>query len=185
MSFKATYLVRALQTGVNNIRVRYNWSGGNKIIPTPITEGDCSTKNIEYVGQEFGYAYYRVNSTTRINKNDPPMKLGVSINNMADPDMKASTHLLTNINVKTKLLTMTVILPEEYKYTNVEYLEYLHSTDDDHWHKYTSNKHRAIVDITTDQDKRTLIKWEIKNPILGGKYVISWKYLKENDKIRE
>lgn len=180
MNFKAFYLVKALQTGVDNIRVRYNWSGDNPIAPYPITAGDCSTKNVEYIGQEFGYAYYRVNSTTKINKNDPSMKLGVSITNMEDPDMKASTHLLTNINVKTKLLIMTVILPEKYKFTNVEYLEYLHSTDDDHWHKYTAINHPKTVNITTNNNK-THITWTVHNPILGGKYIIRWKHLCEND----
>ena len=178
MYFKALFTVKALQTGVDYIRVRYNWSGANGLnekMLTPITSDGYSTDRIIYDGKEFGYTFYKIYSRTSINRDDVPLKLGLEIKDMQDPEKKASPHLLTNINVKTDLLKMHVILPHDIAINpnDVEFLEYVHATDDHHWHRYTESSCKSVA-INKLPDNGTQIEWIITHPIIGGKYVIKW-----------
>lgn len=176
MQFRSELTVKPLETGVEYIRTRYNWSGGSAIKPEPITDDGFMTGRIESDGEEFGYRFYRVFSKVMLNGNDHPIKLGVKICNLVDVNKTASPHLLTSINVETDELVLRVILPKELHFKNVEFLEYLHATDDFHWHRYTTETKNSPVEIDratrTDKD---IISWSIKRPVFGGKYIIRWE----------
>lgn len=177
MQYEALFQVKALQTGVDHIRVRYNWSGAteqNPIFPEPIVGGSFHTKRIESDGSEFGYNFYKVFSNAVINEEDEPILLGVRIRNLIEKGKKASPHLLTNVNVITDLLVMTVLLPSDILPENIEFLEYIHATDDCHWHRYVEGDNHDIVKVETTPENKKKILWEVKDPIIGGKYIIRW-----------
>lgn len=178
MQFEAHFDVIALQTGVDHIRVRYNWSGAseaNPISPFPITDSGYQTTRIEADGTEFGYNFYKIYSNTKINVGDKPIKLGVKITDLKEREKKASPHLLTNINVQTERLVMKIILPYNILPENIEFLEYIHATDDYHWHKYVEDDDYNLVEVISTPDNKKLITWSIDSPIIGGKYVIRWR----------
>ena len=176
MQFRSELTVKPLETGVEYIRTRYNWSGGTEVKPEPITDDGFMTGKIENDGKEFGYHFYRVFSKTMLNGNDPPVKLGIKICNLKKKKKTASPHLLTNINVETDVLILKVILPNVISFQNVEYLEYLHATDDFHWHRYVADTKNSPVTIeSSTNSNKTTITWEIKKPVFGGKYVIRWE----------
>lgn len=172
MSFYTTYLVKAMQAGVDHIRVRFNWSGAtekNPIKPEAISDGDYCSKNLEFFEREYGYNHYKLYSKKVINKNDEPIKLGVKIENLQDSAKIASPHLLTSISVVTKKLNMIVILPYHISPDNVRCVEYLHATDDCHWNDLSDK-------CTTQRDgDKWLVSVSIDKPVLGGKYILSWE----------
>ena len=175
MSFHTRYNVKALQTGVECIRVRFTWSGAsekNPIHPKPCKTEGCTTKSIEYEGDEFGYKFYKVYNKTRFNKGDPEVKLGIDIDNMkVTKDKPVSNHLATNINVITDELTMRVLLPSNLKPTNIRALEYLHSTDHNHWKDLSDESKCKSLD---DGTGRWEIALTVSEPVYGGKYFICW-----------
>lgn len=178
MQFEAHFDVIALQTGVDHIRVRYNWSGAtesNPIKPEPIIDEGYQTSRLEADGTEFGYSFFKVFSNTKINVGDMPIKLGVRIRDLKETEKKASPHLLTNINVPTDKLIMTVILPANIFPEGIEFLEYIHATDDYHWHRYVQGDDYNLVNVSTIANNKKKITWEIVRPITGGKYVIRWQ----------
>ncbi len=178
MQFEAHFDVVALQTGVDHIRVRYNWSGAtesNPIKPEPITDTGYQTTHLEPDGTEFGYSFFKVFSNTKINTGDKPIKLGVRIAGLKENGKKASPHLLTNINVPTEQLVMKVLLPSNIYPEDIEFLEYIHATDDYHWHKYIQGDEHDLVKVNTIKDNKKEIVWSIVRPIIGGKYVIRWR----------
>lgn len=173
MSFSTSYLVRAQQTGVDNIRVKFNWSGAtdlNPINPQPICKGDFQSNRIELFAREYGYNHYKLYSKHSINKGDTPIKMGVKLSNLVDTERKASSHILTSISVDTKKLTMIAIFPTTMPIKNIRCLEYLHSTDDFHWHNL-SDEHK----IELSGSKQYLI-WSVDKPVYGGKYIMSWEF---------
>lgn len=173
MSFHTRYWVKALQTGVDHIRVRFNWSGAtdsNPIHPKPAKSGGCTTQRIDFVGDEYGYKYYNVYNRTSFNKGDPEIKLGIDIENMRVTSRRAvSHHLLTSVNVVTDLLHMKVILPSNIYPTSVVAHEYLHATDDNHW-----RDHSCKCQPMRQDDGRWVLSWVIDNPVFGGKYILYW-----------
>ena len=172
MSFKTSYTVRALQTGVDHIYVRFNWSGATDekgIDPRPVNSGNFKSEKMEFCHKEYGYNYYKLFSKNVINKGDHPIQLGYKLENLNDSLGKASPHLLTSISVVTKKLKMIVILPQNIKPQNIRCLEYLHSTDDYHWHDLSDNVKPELI------GKRWHIIWEIEKPVFGGKYILSWE----------
>lgn len=175
MAFRSRYVVKALQTGVDHIRIRLNWSGAteaNKIHPEIEKGAECSTKSIEYVGDEFGYKFYDVYSQKPLNKGDEPVKLGININGMtATEEKKVSHHLLTNVSVITDTLHMKVILPKNIYPKNIVAHEYLHATDDYHWRDHSSELSRP----QRQDDGKWVISWSISKPVYGGKYLITWE----------
>lgn len=173
MSFRSTYLVKAEQSSVDRIRVRFNWSGSvdqNDVIPHPITGSGYETKKIEPDEPKFGYRYYNLFSNNKLNKKDHPVKLGVKILNLEDKTNKASKHLLTSIIAVTDQLNMTVRLPKAMKPQHWYGYEYLHAVDDCHWHDLSNE-----VVLVEEDDKFVELKWTIKKPIFGGKYCLSWQ----------
>lgn len=178
MQFEALFQVAPQQTGVDHIRARYNWSAATEDNPIhlhPIKTQGYQTSEIVPDGCEFGYSFYKIYSRTSINKGDPPIKLGVKIPNLVEKEKKASPHLLTNINVLTEKLVMTVILPSSIHPEDIEFLEYIHATDDHHWHRYVAETHPALVTFTPLSNNRKKITWPIAHPIIGGKYIIRWR----------
>lgn len=172
MAFRAKYGVNALQAGVDHIRVRYSWSGetaASPVVPKPYSsaEENIFTAAVEEDGREFGYKYYKVYSKTAYNKGDPVFWLGTTTDLVCADQEKISHHLMTNISVVTERLNMKVILPRNIKPNNVQFFEYLHSTDYYHWHTY--RKEAKLL-----EDGRRIIEWDIEKPIIGGKYLISW-----------
>lgn len=174
MSFYTSYVVRALQSGVDHIKVRFNWTGStdtNPITPTPICDSDFHSMRLEWYQKEYGYNYYKLFSRNKINKNDKPIKLGVKIENLDDKYKKASPHLLTSISVVTKKLNMIVVLPTTIYPERIRCLEYLHSTDDVHWHDL-SDQHTLVRD---SESKHWILSWTVNKPVFGGKYIMSWE----------
>lgn len=172
MSFYTTYMVKALQTGVDHIRVRFNWSGAtetNPIKPLPACEDDYQSDKIVFFHREYGYLYYKLYSKNTINRNDKPIKMGVKLENLEDNAKKASPHLLTSVSVVTKVLKMRVILPINMRPEDIHCLEYLHSTDDFHW-RDLSNCYK----LEKIANKWHII-WDVDKPVFGGKYIMSWK----------
>lgn len=171
MRYHADYEVQAMQTGVDHIRVRYNWSGeteDNPIYPVPVTEHGYQTGDLRSDGKEYGYNYYKVMSKTQFNKEDGPFKLGVRIAPLKVGKRPVSHHLLASISMATDVLVMRVLLPPNIRPTRIECFEYLHATDDYHWHKYEWKAEQG-------EDGKYEIEWEISRPIYGGKYVIKWE----------
>lgn len=172
MQFRTIYEVKALQTGVDYIRARFNWSGEtdkNAVYPRPVLdEGnkiytDCLVPD----GREYGYSYYKVFSPSKHNKGDAPFRLG-TYSDLQVGDRPVSHHLLTSISAATDVLHMKVILPEHLSPCNIEFFEYLHATDEHHWHRCEGDAKRI--------DKKWVITWDIEQPIYGGKYLITWTF---------
>lgn len=178
MQFEAHFDVIALQTGVDHIRVRYNWSGAtesNPIMPEPIIDAGYQTTRLDADGTEFGYSFFKVFSNTKINVGDKPIKLGVRMRNLKETEKKASPHLLTNINVPTEELVMKILLPSNIYPEAIEFLEYIHATDDYHWHRYVQGDDYNLVNVNITANNKKEIIWVITRPIIGGKYVIRWQ----------
>ena len=172
MSFHTTYIVKALQAGVDHIRVRFNWSGSsddNPISPRPIVKRDYDSDKLELYQQQYGYNYYKLYSKNKINKNQGSLKLGVELNNLVDTQKKASPHLLTSISVITNKLYMIVVFPENIYPEKIWCLEYLHATDDIHWNDLTDEH------TLERKDKKWVLSWTITKPVFGGKYYMSWQ----------
>lgn len=172
MQFRTTYEVKALQTGVDYIRARFNWSGEtdiNAVQPKPVLEEENKiyTARLEPDGREYGYSYYKVFSPSRHNKGDAPFHLG-TCSDLKVGDRPVSHHLLTSISATTDVLHMRVILPEHLSPHNIEFFEYLHATDEHHWHRYEGEAKR--------HGKKWVITWDIEQPIYGGKYLITWTF---------
>lgn len=171
MYFYATYTVKAMQTGVDHIHVRYNWSGesdNNPISPQPVTKAGFETDKLEFDGKEYGYSNYKLYSKDKFNKNDSPFKLGVSIGPLKVGTSMISHHLLTSISMATDSLTMKVHFPSNLEPRNIRCSEYLHSTDFFHWHSYEKEP------IRKEDKKGWSINWIIPYPVYGGKYLIKW-----------
>lgn len=171
MKFHVEYEVDPLQSDVNFINVRYNWSGENEtnpIIVKPIKNKGFDTKNLEEIGKEYGYKLYKLHSNNTYNKNDKPFKLGVKMDLSKKPEDPISHHLLTSISMKTENLRMIIKFPYSLHPTNIRKLEYLHSSDYVHW--VSDNSYKAEL----DENNKWVIKWDVENPIYGGKYVIKW-----------
>lgn len=175
MEFTAIYTVKPLQSGVDNIRVRYNWTGatdGFLMTPLPLTDisKGIHTSKVVFDGKEYGYDYYRVYSPTSHNKRDEDFLVGTNIK--LKNGVKCSHHLLTSISVKTSHLTMRVILPDGLEPIAVNFFEYLHATDDVHWHT------KPLKPKFNVQLRKWEIVHDVENPIFGGKYLISWDFQK-------
>ena len=173
MKLHTTYLVKALQTGVEFIRVRFNWSGAtekNPVVPSIISNGEYETDRIEFEKSEYGYNCYKLYSKNKCNKNDPPVKMGVDLGTLVVKDKKISHHLQACINVITDSLELEIILPFGIYPSKVCFLEYLHSTDDEHWHKFSDS------DYTKPklENEKWVIRWVIEKPVFGGKYIIEF-----------
>lgn len=170
MFFRVDYTVKAMQTGVDHIRVRYNWSGetdSNPIHPEIVTGQGYETSKLEFDGKEYGYSYYKLFSRVVFNKKDEPFKLGVRIGPLKAGEQKVSHHLLTSISMATDELIMRVRLPEGLEPFNVRGIEFLHATDDFHWHIENREVERL-------ENKDWRIEWRVLHPIYGGKYIIKW-----------
>lgn len=173
MKLHTRYTVKALQTGVDHIRVRFNWSGAtetNPIHPIPSLNSGCTTQRIEFAGDEYGYKNYNLYNRTAFNKGDPDVKLGVDIENMKTTGQKeVSHHLLTSVSVVTDTLHMKVILPKSIYPANVVAHEYLHATDNNHWRDRSADCQPIRQD-----DGTWVISWNIDKPVFGGKYIVYW-----------
>lgn len=172
MTFRTTYVVRALQPGMDHIRVRFNWSGetdSNPIEPKPIVETGFDSVRMELFDKEYGYKHYNLYSRNKINKGDEPLKLGVTLDGLVDVSEKASPHILTSISVVTDRLKMIAVLPIHMIPEDIHCYEYLHSTDDCHWHDLTS-----MCECKTEGNK-----WQVSilidKPVFGGKYILKWR----------
>lgn len=173
MKYRTEYTVVAMQTGVDFVRSRINWTGeteGNPVKIQPILESGFYTSRIAPDGCEYGYNYYKIFSHTPINRGEN-IKLGAKIDDLVDKDKKAVPHLLTNVNVQTSTLVMKVIFPSDMTVRNVEFLEYAHAVDDYHWHRYTDDRTKISND-----GGRQFITWTVKSPVVGGKYIIKWTF---------
>lgn len=171
MRFHVEYEVVPLQSNVNFINVRYNWSGESEtdpVIPKPLKDNGFDTKELKEIGKEYGYKCYKLYSNNAYNKGDKPFKLGVKMDLSKKPEDSISHHLLTSISMKTENLRMIIRFPYSLHPTNIRKLEYLHSSDYVHW--TSDNSHKAEL----DENNKWVIKWDVENPIYGGKYVIKW-----------
>lgn len=173
MEFCATYKVKPLQSGVDNIRVRYNWSGataGFSMTPEPVTDDSnhIYTKKVVFDGKEYGYSYYKVYSTTKHNKNNKDFLVGTRIK--LENGENCSHHLLDSIGVKISKLNMKIVLPKDLHPISINFFEFLHSTDDIHWRTETLE---AKFDSKL---QKWIIERSVDNPIFGGKYLISWGF---------
>lgn len=172
MSFRTTYLVKAIQAGIDHVRVRFNWSGAtddNPIKPEPITADGYFSKELELFEREYGYNHYKLRSKKPVNKDDEPIKLGVKLENLEDVAKIASPHLLTSISVITRKLNMIVILPYHIYPKNIRCLEYLHATDDCHWHDLSNE---CCLELKND---KWYVSITVDKPVFGGKYVLRWE----------
>lgn len=171
MSFRTTYLVKAIQAGVEHVRVRFNWSGAtdnNPIKPEPIREDGYYSNDLKLVDREYGYNHYNLCSSKAINKGDKPVKLGVKLENLEDAAKIASPHLLTSISVTTKKLNMIVILPYDIHPENYYCLEYLHATDDCHWRDLSNECNLEL------KNGKWYLSVTVDKPVFGGKYILRW-----------
>lgn len=169
MYFRSEYNVKAMQTGVDHIRIRFNWSGESgdaPIVPMAIQGSDYQSERLEDDGSEYGYRYYKLFSHTPYNKSDNPFKMGVEIPSMKADDQKLSHHLLVSVSMLTEQLKMYVSFPENIYPENIEFFEYIHATDDHHWHTETLEPKKV--------DGKWVIERTIPDPIYGGKYKIHW-----------
>lgn len=173
MAFRTRYTVKAMQAGVDHIRVRFNWSGAtdtNPIKPKPAKTSGCTTQRIEFAGDEYGYKYYNVFNRTAFNKGEQDVKLGVDIEDMRVSNKKeVSHHLLSSISVVTDTLQMIVVLPSNIYPNNIIAHEYLHATDETHWRDCSTE-----CTVERRDDGKWKVSWEIDKPVFGGKYIIYW-----------
>lgn len=170
MCFRSVYEVKAMQTGVDHIRIRFNWSGesaNNPIVPQVLQEPGFQSKHLEDDGSEYGYHYYKLFSHTFHNRSDDPFKLGIKIPSMKVDNQSLSHHLLVSVSMLTEQLKMRVVFPENIIPEDIEFFEYIHATDDYHWYTRTLKPRNA--------DGKWIIEQSIPDPIYGGKYMIRWK----------
>ena len=172
MKYRSEYLVKAKQSGVDNIRLRLNWSGScssEPLHPKPMYKARTITETED----EFGYTTYKLEIPS-INANDKPIKAGVKLDSLTVDKVEPKKHLKVGISVVTDNLVMKVIFPRNLEPINVEFLEYLHFTDDNHWHRIVDVKETKPV--YRANRKQYVLTWSIKKPVFGGKYIIKWDF---------
>lgn len=169
MCFRVEYEVKAMQTGVDHIRVRFNWSGesgSDPIEPRALQGPGFQSERLEDDGREYGYRYYKLFNHTPHNRTDSPFKMGVEIPSMKADVQKLSHHLLVSVSMLTEQLSMRVVFPENIIPEDIEFFEYIHATDDYHWNTKTLQPQRL--------NGKWVIEKTIPEPIYGGKYKIQW-----------
>jgi hypothetical protein len=168
MSFKNEFYVKPLHDGCDAFSDKYKWTGTEPVDPEPLV----ATHRIEYIDNNTrnGFNRYKIVFGNKCyNKHDGPLKTGIIIKNMRDTDKVACPYLSTGIYEKTKNLTMEVCFPLNLNPTNIRKLEYIHYTDEEHYRCISQNSPEIA-------DGKKVIRWEIKKPIFGGKYMIDWEF---------
>lgn len=168
MSFKDEFYVKPLHDGLDSFSDKYKWTGSEPVLPEPIV----NTHRIEPIDNNTrnGFQRYKIVFGNKCyNKHDGPLKTGIIIRNMRDTEKVACPYLSTGIYDKTKNLSLEVCFPMNLNPTNIRKLEYIHYTDEEHYRCINENSPEVI-------DNKKIIKWEIKKPIFGGKYIIDWEF---------
>jgi hypothetical protein len=165
MRFKNEFYIKPLHDGLDSFSDKYKWTGSEPVEPEPLVP----THRIEPVGSTSGFERYKIIFGNKCyNKHDGPLKTGIFIESMRDTDQTACPYLSTGIYDKTRNLSLEVCFPMNLNPTNIRKLEYIHYTDEEHYRCVRENSPEIA-------DNRKIIKWIIKKPIYGGKYVIDWE----------
>jgi len=150
---------------------KYNWTGKTSLTIKPQDEEHWK---IEVCGTRFGLTRYQFSPTVaymyKLYNKGEKFKLASVIEDIEDTEKKSSLHLSSGIYEKTDLLILRVVFNPDLKPVNGRKYEFVHYTDDEH---YDSDK--LPVTFNSDTGKKEL-KWEIENPLYGGKYVIDWEF---------
>ena len=88
---------------------------------------------------------------------------------MRDAKHKASPHLASGIYEETDEIVLRVIFPMEINITNIRKLEFIHYTDEEHFHCINENTPEI-------RNGKKVIEYPVKSPIYGGKYIIDWEF---------
>lgn len=170
MYFMNEFYIKPEHDGVTSFTDKYRWSASDTIVPTPL----IPSHKIEMLDRKYGYQQYQIKfDSKRHNRRDKPVKTGVEFKSMKDPQQKALPHLGTGIYDLTKNLTLEVWFPLNMKVINIRKLEYIHFTDEEHFscEEDCSTEIEEVAGV-----KKQVIRYEIKNPIYGGKYLIDWDF---------
>jgi hypothetical protein len=171
MSFTNEFYVKPLHDGLDSFSDKYKWTGSESVVPEPLVP----THKIEPVENNTrnGFQRYKIIFGNKCyNKHDRPLKTGIIIRNMRDTEKVACPYLSTGIYDKTKNLSLEVCFPLSLNPTNIRKLEYIHYTDEEHYRCINENSPEIV-------GNKKVIRWEIKKPIYGGKYVIDWEFCDE------
>jgi hypothetical protein len=162
------YKIKPLHDGLTFAVDKYRWTGSSSPIPSPVV----STHKIESQRIKYGYEHCHIDFGGKsYNRNDKPIRTGLKFDSLLDPQKTAEPHLATGISECTKNLVLEVWFPMEINVTNIRKLEYIHYTDEEH--------HRCVEENTPTYDKdrtKKVIRFKVKNPIYGGKYLIDWDF---------
>lgn len=166
MRFKNEIYVKPLHDGLDSFADKYRWTGSDPVAAEPLVP----THRIERMNSINGFERYKIIFGDKCyNKHDGPVKTGIQIGDMTDTNQTACPFLSTGVYDKTKKMTLQVCFPLGLNPTNIRKLEYIHYTDEEHYRCINENSPEII-------DGKKIIKWEIKKPIFGGKYVIDWEF---------
>ncbi len=168
MCFSNEFFVKPLYDGLTSFPDKYKWTGPYTPKPKPL----ISNHKIDLIDIKYGYQRYCINLGAKsYNKSDRPIRTGIKLESLKDPDRQASPHLATGIYDCTENLTLEVWFPMDVNVTNIRKLEYIHFTDEEHYHCTEENSPEICNEL-----KKKVIRYSIKRPIYGGKYLIDWEF---------
>ena len=179
MILRKTFDIVVEKNGITGVDDKYGWTGKSKVVPQAVQRNT----EIRLLDNRYGMQRYMIalKDGRRLCKGEDA-HFAMVIPNIDDPKHVSSTHLSSGIYEVTKKITLKVIIPKELKVTNIRCLEYLHYTDDNYYksHEIFQNeenfkKRNAYSIINEDTNKRE-ITFRVKNPFMGGRYVIDWTF---------
>lgn len=168
MRHEKIFEVQVLHDGFDGVNDKFKWTGDDHLMPCP----KYDTQEIEPLGIQSGMQLYKIKfkNNRRYNKSDKVEPLGMVIENITDPEQKSSTHLSSGVFEVTDQLVLHLIFGANLKPKNIRKLEYLHYSDDCHFHC-----ERGEATYNEETGKREII-WTIDKPFFGGKYMIDWDF---------
>lgn len=173
MKLTREFEIKVTRNGFNGFPIQYKWTGATET-PAKITQNG---QKLERCDEDYrdGQQHYKLtfdDSTTSYNKGDKVPKMGFVVGPMKDENKLALPYLSTSIPFPTESLLIQFIYPRSLisSPNDIRKLIYLHSTDIEHFKSDESGKPEF------HDNERDIIKWEIKRPIVGAKYVIKWNF---------
>lgn len=173
MKHQKTFKIKVLQKTFNEVYDKFSWSGGHNLA---ISSNATPVYGINNLDSRYGMQRYKIYlyNTERIVKGQV-LDFSVKIDDIVDETKKSSPYLSSGVYEKTKELILEVILNANLEIDNIQYTTYLHYTDDFCYHKV------EVAGPSYDNNMRkNVLRWKIKNPIYGAKYVISWDFVEQS-----
>lgn len=169
MRLEKNFSVCVQESGFRAVYDKYKWTGDAVLLPE-----SKDKEHYEFIpmGAKFGLNRYRLEwlGDRRYSKGTP-LKMGMIIGDINDPNEKASPHLSSGVYERTDRLVLRVIFASELSPINARKLEFSHYTDDDH-----INSEGIELQVLREDNRKRYYEWVIDKPLYGGKYLIEWEW---------